>query len=251
MAIPFLPRKPQEPTPPPQQPNRTEVYNITPQGTANATLLEKLAVENIPLLRESYIKMLSGYAVGKRKVESNTSGTTLKRFQSEKDDWVPIRPLSSARKLNEKGKEILGTSELEIYNRGEYPIIGLMPLKHAIPVVEQIMNSFDPTSGTTWLDVQVTNTVDIAYLVGLHAAFLLDNPNYEYTGNESDMAYFALNVCRNIHHLLNRSLGGFFPTILTESTTNIYKKDVNAQDPNQYMTRKKQTNTEKFLTNLH
>jgi hypothetical protein len=251
MAIPFIPRRSQEPSPPPQQPNRTEVYNITPQGTANATLLEKLAVENIPLLRESYIKMLSGYAIGERKVESNSSGSTLKRFQSKKDDWVPIRPLSTQRKLNKNGKEIAGSSELDIYNAGEYPVIGAMPLKHAIPVVEQIINSFDPTSGTTWLDPQATNTVDIAYLVGIHAAFLLDNPNYEYTGNESDMAFFALNVCRNIHHLLNRSIGGFFPNILTESTTNIYKKDVSSTDASQYMTRKKQNGTERFLNNLH
>ncbi len=235
--------------------SRTEVYNINPPSSAeiNASLLEKIAVEDVKLLYSSIIRMLSGYALGKRPITSQTEGKVIKKFQESKDDWIPIYPLSTDKEFDEQGHEIDGSSEAERYTNGQYPIIGLMPLKHSIYIAEQIMNALDPTSGTTWFDPETTNTIEMARLVALNAVFLLDNPRYAYTGNEADMSMFGLNTLKQLHTLLNRNLGGFFTNKLTESTTNIYKRDIgNEGGPanSSGMTQRKENATDRFLRRL-
>lgn len=228
----------------------TEVYTINPPSSAeaNASLLEKIAVEDVKLLYASTIRMLSGYALGKRPADSAGQGKFLKKFRDEREDWIPIYPLSTEQAKDKEGDLIDGTSEAERYVRGEYPIIGLMPLKYSIYIAEQVMNALDPTSGTTWFDPQTTNTVEMARLIALNAVFLLDNPAYHYSGNEADMSVFGLNILKQLHMLFNRNLGGFFTNKLTESTTNIYKQDVTGN--NTGMTMKKESGTERFLRRL-
>ena len=61
-------------------PLQTEVYNITTTGAeANASLLEKIAIEDIKELRESIIRMLSGYVLGKRPTTIETDTRIIKK----------------------------------------------------------------------------------------------------------------------------------------------------------------------------
>ena len=230
--------------------SRTEVYNVSTPSSAevNASLLEKIAIQDIKDLRESVIRGLSGYAIGKRPTTSTSDGRILKKFREERADWVPVFPLSTLPRRDADGNAT--DSEVELYQKGEYPVIGLMPLKHAIYIAEQMTNSLDPTSGTTWFNPLTTDTVEMARLLALNAVFLLDNPEYHYTGNEADMSMFGLNILKQLHIILNRSLGGFFTGKLTESTTNIERRDVGGSRDSNGMMARKENGTDKFLHRL-
>ena len=256
MPNPFIPRQ----NPPPQQKpsyeqpvsqNRTEVYNIQGSPNTNSSLLEKIAIEDLEELELSVVEQLAGYTKGTRESDvTDGNSSVLKKFRKTKEDWVPLYPLSLEDQIDHKtGKPIPNSSELVRYQRGEYPTIGHMPLRAAIGISRFEKHILSPETGTTYFDPNVTNTVELARLFALNFCFLLDNPTYEYTGNEADMSNIGVFIFKETHVLLNRSLGGFFTNKLTESTTNIYRRDANDQQGNGVM-RKQPTRTEKFLSNL-
>jgi hypothetical protein len=227
-----------------------DIYNITTSGSASSTLLEKLTIEDLQELEVSLIEELTGYTKGTRDVQGDVK--TLKKFTKKRDDWVPIFPLSTQRRLDADGIELAQTSEAELYALGHYPILGNMPLQHGIYIAKQVKHMLDPASRTTYFDPLTTDTVEISRIIALATIFLLDNPKYEYTGNESDMSMFGLFVVKKLHVLLNSAVGGFFMSKATESTTNIYRKDISDQSTmgRNALINRRESGIQKFLGRL-
>jgi hypothetical protein len=111
------------------------------------------------------------------------------------------------------------------------PPDALMPLNSAIEIAELIAMELDAVHSTTWTD-PATHTNRIAALFGLAAGHMLDNPRYEFKGNETDVQNFVLMICKTMQSVADRSKGGLFMKAVSESTVNYESKSLSSSDMN-------------------
>ena len=132
-----------------------------------------------------------------------------------------------------KGRERLVDNTIEIPRKriveGWIPNVpnakGLMNLENSLEIADYVADQVDEIFSTTWTDPNV-QTVNIAAMLAMIAAQKLDNPRYQFIGNETDSAAFALKAVSYIDAALNRSRGGFMVKVMGETTTNIYRRDI-------------------------
>lgn len=133
----------------------------------------------------------------KDKIKSPNSPSGYKSVTKEREDWVPV-------------------------TEDDHP---LMDLSHAIELSTIISELVDPLFSTTWTDPN-TRTVKVAGLYGLMCGHALDNPRFNFQGNESDASFFTLWMCREMEAIINRSKGGFAFKQISESTINTQTRNL-------------------------
>ena len=105
----------------------------------------------------------------------------------------------------------------------------LMPLENALEIADYVSDQVDVVFSTTYYDPSV-KTLHIAALLATIASHMLDNPRYDFKGNETDSAAFAVKVVSKLHASMNRSIGGFMTKQMSTSTQNVYRHDVKEGD---------------------
>ena len=185
---------------------------LADQTASNVDIFQKIFEMNARLY-ESVVKQLSNYRWGKKKTVEYRKSERLDRktgkmivrkipVEVEVEDWYPLE--------NEHGDVIPG----------------LLSLQSSIKVAEYVQ---DLIGGA---DARVTNypvgtrTLLMARYVSIHASLMLDNPNWDYKGTETDSAQFTSMVIVKAHAMFNSSIDGFLLRQITEATTNIYQRKV-------------------------
>jgi len=130
--------------------------------------------------------------------------------------------------INGKKNKIMGTETVDGWvsnSQDGSTLPSLMRFEHALEVANFVADQTGASFSTTYYDPNV-NTLNIAAEIAMIASHELDNPRYNFDGNENDSAAFAMKVVSTVHSLLNRSLGGFMLKQMGTTTQNIYRHDI-------------------------
>lgn len=175
----------------------------------------------------------------KRIEDPNLYRWLLEQKEQFKEEMIRFLSMHEKRKMrdvyNVKSKAsktgwITRSGEIEQYvSVAEAGDLTLMSKSHAIEVSTFLSDFVDPLASTTYYDPQIKIN-RLAALFGLMAGQMLDNPRYNFKGNETDASAFTLMVCKKMGEVMGRSRGGFLLRELAESTVNYQTQNLTPGD---------------------
>lgn len=166
------------------------------QGVANDVFYE-IMKQTKRDVKNDMVEYLSNKAFGTRKIpeERTVNGKTMTTYKSV-EGWYDSVP----------------------------GVGGLMSLQDAIQIANYIAGQAGENFSITYFAPAV-NTLNIAAALAMVACHQLDNPRYNFKGNETDAAAFASKTVSLIHSVLNRSINGYMTNKMAETTTNINRNE--------------------------